>query len=198
MKQRVLWLLSKILDSLFKYRGTFKNIVLRWIELFSENFLTQTRLEIQVLITTSCIFLFESEPKKVHENPQNIFVSHLIVEIQSDTAKTKNLKAVKFHILKNYVQIYSSANLSRYWKCAIALHTIVNIGFVGCLPPFVIFPLMILPISEVYEPGQTVTFSCAAGFTLIGSATATCSGTTFMFDNIPAECIPSRLSYLHW
>ena len=62
----------------------------------------------------------------------------------------------------------------------------------GCLPSSVMIPLMIsFPILDVYPAGQTVTLSCAAGFTLSGSATAMCSGTTFMFDDLTATCLSS-------
>ena len=81
--------------------------------------------------------------------------------------------------------------------CTILHRKNVNIGFAGCLSSFVDFPLIISPTSDVYEPGQTVTFSCASGYTLSGIATATCSGTTFMFDDIMAECIPSKLGSLN-
>ena len=64
--------------------------------------------------------------------------------------------------------------------------------FIVCLPPSVDFPLIIaFPILDVYPAGQTVTFICAAGFTLSGSATTSCSGTTLMFDDLTATCLPS-------
>ena len=47
------------------------------------------------------------------------------------------------------------------------------------------------PVLIVYPPDLTVTFTCAAGFTLSGGATATCSETTFVFDDVTAICLPS-------
>ena len=70
-----------------------------------------------------------------------------------------------------------------------------SIIIIGCRLPSVNFPLMItsFPVLDVYPAGQTVTLGCAAGFTLSGSATATCFETTFMFDDLTASCFPSQL-----
>ena len=100
------------------------------------------------------------------------------------------------------------------WKCVLSLHmynyrlpiknatcflSIIGLTrllkLTGCLPSSVIFPLMVaFAILVVYPAGKTMTFGCAAGFTLTGSATAMCSGTTFMFDDLTASCLSSWLA----
>ena len=63
----------------------------------------------------------------------------------------------------------------------------------GCRLPSVDFPLTItsFPVLDVYPAGQNVTFTCASGYSLSGSATASCSETTFMFDDLTASCLSS-------
>ena len=64
--------------------------------------------------------------------------------------------------------------------------------FAGCLPPILVAEAEVSPSQEVYSPGQSISISCIPGNTLMGNPTATCSETTFMFDDINFLCIPSK------
>ena len=94
------------------------------------------------------------------------------------------------YILLQYVSLCFPENVYLCYHKTYVAHIII---ILGCRLPSVDFPLTIIsfPVLNVYPAGQNVTFICASGYTLSGSATASCSETSFMFDGLTASCFSS-------